>query len=74
MIELRFHDANATVRVTEDGLRHLMVADPASGITVHVPFPEEAAQGIAEMLVGSPIVVAPASILKANGSLVEREG
>ena len=65
-IELRLHEADAGVRIDDAGVRHLIVTDPRSGITIHIPMPEEAAKQMAEMLIGSPIVVAPASALSTN--------
>lgn len=67
MIELRVHQAEAAVTIGDDGMRHLMIADPVSGITIHVGMPEEAAKHLAEVLIGSPITVVPASAL--NGGL-----
>lgn len=61
------HQPEASVTIGDDGVRHLMVRDPTSGITIHVGMPEEPAKEMAELLIGSPITVVPATALGANG-------
>ena len=69
MIELRVHEADAAVTIDDEGLRHLMIRDPLSSITIHVGMPEEAAKQLAEVLIGSPITIVPAGALNVNGGL-----
>lgn len=63
MIEITLHGPHIEVHTTPDGVRHLTCID-ASGIIVHLPLAAEDAKTIGEGLVGSQIVVAPASTLQ----------
>lgn len=63
MIEITMHGPRVEVHVTPDGVRHFTAIDGASGIIVHLPLTEDDAKTIGNGLVGSSVVIAPASAI-----------